>query len=101
MPVSGMQYTQRKLQRSVTEIRRYSMLRPNWSRSASDMDVCPGGIDPLTRSVDVVLELPDRNARLELLDHIPARLVRGPAMRMRDDDCHARLAEAEHAEPVL
>ena len=28
-PSSGMQYTQRKLQRSVTEIRRYSIDRPN------------------------------------------------------------------------
>ena len=102
-----MQYTQRKLQRSVTEIRRYSMLRPNWSRSVASSSrhalacipasrlVPVPAFDPLARSVDVVLELPDRHALLELLDHVAARVVRGAAMRMRDGDRDARVAELE------
>ena len=123
-----MQYTQRKLQRSVTEMRRYSMLRPNWSRSVvgdgrwawacrrvvmchhrpprrvtltSSPDAYRGRVHPLARPVDVVLALPDRHALLELLDHVAARVVRGAAMRMRDGDRDARLAELERTEPML
>ena len=50
---------------------------------------------------DVLLELPNGNALLELLDHVPARVVRLAAMWMRDGDDDARVSELEHAEAML
>src|SRR5215475_11418895 len=114
-----MQYTQRKLHRSVTEMRRYSIERPNWSIAGSGRvevgigsDIfrfgtgvrcrAPGASsDPLPRPIDVVLELPDRHAFLELLDDVAARVVGGPAMRVCDGDRNARVTKIERTESVL
>src|SRR4051812_25839262 len=58
-------------------------------------------IHPLSRPVSIVLELPDRHTLLELLDHVAARVIGRAAMRMRDDDHHARFAELEHADAMF
>ena len=100
-----MQYRQRKLQRSVTEMRRYSMLRPKRSRSVTltyaATPLARRGVDPLARSVDVVLPLPDRHALLDLLDHVAGASNAGAAMRVRDGDRDAGLSEREHPDSML
>src|SRR5262245_427991 len=105
IPSAGMQYTQRKLQRSVTEMRRYSIERPNWSIAGRGSDMSfplpASRVDPLTRPIDVMLELPDRHAFLELLDDVAARVVSGATVRMRDGDCNARVAQIKRTESVL
>src|SRR5579885_2149926 len=90
-------------------MRRLPSGRSNASRSASAMATFLAlrvsrfamRVDPLSRSVDVMLELPDRNALLELLDDVPACLVRFAAVRMRDRDRDARFAELEDADAML
>src|SRR5512146_1789731 len=61
----------------------------------------PGRVHPLTRAVDVVLELPDRRAPLELLDDVAAGRVSSVAMRMADGDRDAGLTQLQRAQPVL
>ena len=48
---------------------------------------------PLARAVHVLLALPDRHAMLELLDHVPSGVERATAMRMRNSDRDAALAD--------
>src|SRR5262245_4275528 len=102
-----MQYTQRKLHRSVTEMRRYSIERPNWSTAGSGLDmsaIFPANasrVHPLPRPIDVVLEFPDRHALLELLDDVAARAVGCAAMRMCDGDRNARVTKIERTESML
>src|SRR6188508_2903371 len=96
-PDSGMQYTQRKLQRSVTEMRRYSMARPNWST----LDMLALRVDPLGPAVEVVLPLPDRQALLELFDHVSRRFIGLATMRMRDRDCNAGLTQVQRTDAML
>ena len=48
-----------------------------------------------------MLALPDRQPALELLDDVARCLVRLAAVRMRDGDCHARVAQPQVAHAVL
>src|SRR5689334_5469855 len=48
-----------------------------------------------------MLALPNRNALLELFDHVARRLERAAAMRMADGDRNTALADCERAEPML
>src|SRR5689334_14101487 len=59
------------------------------------------GVHPLARSVDVVLELPDGHAQFDLLDHEATCFVGEPAVRMRDRDHDARVAQLERAESMF
>src|SRR6266508_1740076 len=101
-PSSGMQYRQRKLQRSVTETRRSRTTRPKVStirRSATADPLQAGGADPAV-AVGPALLLPDRDGALQLVDQLAAAGKRlGPVGRGRGHD-HARLGLGHHAGPV-
>src|SRR5215467_1449385 len=58
-------------------------------------------VDPLARPVDIRFTFPDRNPLLELLDHVPARVVCRTPMWMCDGDHDARVPELENADAVL
>ena len=99
-----MQYWQRKLQRSVTEMRRYSIVRPNWSvsvRRHRRSCVHARRIHPRALAVDVVLALPDRDALLERFDDVALRVQRRRATRVGGGDRHARLADDQRADAML
>src|SRR5712675_1343734 len=88
-----MQYRQRKLQRSVTLIRRYVIARPCASSIGSGLGMRgPRGVDPALVARREGLLLPDGRALLGLLDEIAARVERLGPVRTRHRDRDARLA---------
>src|SRR5512143_1808642 len=72
-------------------------------RASSDRlrNLLTASANPLAGSVDVVLELPDRHALLELLDHVSRCIVRRAATRMRHGDRDARLTDRQFAQAML
>src|SRR6058998_3794661 len=101
---SGMQYRQRRLQRSVTDSRRLVSGRRSVSWMTSDMRrSCrwtARRIDPDFTAVHAQLLLPDRYATLHFLDHVAAGLERLGPMRRRRGDRDARLSHGDRAQPV-
>src|SRR5687767_9191471 len=60
-----------------------------------------GRIDPASRFIGVVLELPDRYPLLYLLDDIPNRIESWSAVRMRGGNPDADVAEGESSDSML
>src|SRR5690606_29079854 len=62
----------------------------------------PGrAIDPAAVAAGVVLLLPDRHARLDLVDHPAAGVERRAAVRGADADPDGAVADRERADPML
>src|SRR5262249_9702604 len=118
---SGMQYVQRRLQRSVTLTRRLLCTRPkvsiNFRLQISDcrlsdlvaMSISSFGssicnlksrVDPLGAAVVPVFLLPDGHQFLEPVDGVTTRLERLAAVRAADGDGDAHLADFQMPEPV-
>src|SRR5262245_1639534 len=58
-------------------------------------------VDPARRAARVVLLLPDRHARLGLVDDVAARVERGPTMVRADADPNGAVPDRELADAML